>query len=103
LLEIAREKSPEAQLDKINEIVKRNARKQAEKRNRVKKSKPKAEKPTEKAQTKKHPDDVIFAELKSECSANFRRTWVAASTKVRRRFLREVLKWEGGKPIAEDN
>jgi ParB-like chromosome segregation protein Spo0J len=101
LLEIAREKSPETQLEKISEIVKRNVRKQAAKRNRVKKSKAKAEKLGEKASAKKHPDEVIFAELKSECPANLRRTWAAASTKVKRRFLREILKWEGGKPLAE--
>jgi ParB family chromosome partitioning protein len=102
LWEIAKEKTPEAQLQKIDEIVKRNARKQAAKRNRVKKSKAKAEEPGEKASAKHHPDEVVFAELKSECSANFRRTWVAARTKVRRRFLREVLKWEGGKPVEAD-
>jgi ParB family chromosome partitioning protein len=101
LSEIAREKSAETQLEKINEIVMRNAKAQAAKRNRVKKSKAKAEKPGEKASAKNHPDEVVFAELKSECSANFRRTWTVASPKVRRRFLREVLKWEGGKPLAE--
>jgi ParB/RepB/Spo0J family partition protein len=100
LREIAKEKTSEAQLKKIDEIVKRNANKQAAKRNRVKRSKAKAGEPDEKAPAKKHPDAVIFAELKSECSANFRRTWAAASTKVRRRFLREVLKWEGGQPVA---
>ena len=82
-------------------IVKRNAKKEAAKRDRVKKGKAKSKKPDEKAPAKKHPDDVIFAELKSECSANFRRAWAAATTKVRRRFLREVLKWQGGKPVAE--
>jgi hypothetical protein len=102
LLEIAREKSPETQLEKINEIVKRKAKAQAAKRNRVKKSKAKAEELDAKARTKKHPDEVIFAELKSECPANFRRTWAEASTKVRRRFLREVLQWEGGKPVEAD-
>jgi ParB-like chromosome segregation protein Spo0J len=86
LSEIAREKSPETQLEKINEIVKRNVRKQAAKRNRVKKSKAKAEKLGEKASAKKHPDNVIFAELRSQCPANLRRTWAAASTKVKRRW-----------------
>jgi ParB-like chromosome segregation protein Spo0J len=101
LREIAKEKKSEAQLEKINEIVKRNVRKQAAKRNRVKKSKAKAEKLGEKASAKKHPDNVIFAELRSQCRADLRRTWAGASTKVKRRFLREILKWEGGKPLAE--
>jgi ParB-like chromosome segregation protein Spo0J len=100
LWEIAKEKTQEAQLQKIDEIVKRKAKAKAAKRDRVKK-KAHAQKPDEKAPAKKPPDDVIFAELKSECTANFRRTWAAASTKVRRRFLREILKWEGGKPSAE--
>jgi ParB family transcriptional regulator, chromosome partitioning protein len=101
LLDIIKEKASQSQLQKIDEIVKRNVRKQAAKRNRVKKSKAKAEKLGEKASAKKHPDNVIFAELRSQCPADLRRTWAAASTKVKRRFLRAILKWEGGKPLAE--
>jgi hypothetical protein len=99
LSEIAREKTPEAQVNKIEEIVKRKAKPQAAKRDRVNK-KAQAQKPEEKAPAKKPPDNVVFAELKSECPANFRGTWAVASTKVRRRFLREILKWEGGKPVS---
>ena len=99
LSKIAREKTPEAQVKKIEDIVKRKAKAQAAKRNRVN-NKAQAQKPDAKAPATKHPDDVIFAELKSECTANFRRTWAAASTKVRRQFLREVLEWEGGKPVS---
>jgi ParB-like chromosome segregation protein Spo0J len=108
LSEIAQEKTPEAQVQKITEIVKRKAKAQAAKRkakvqaakrDRVN-NKAQAQKPDAKAPATKHPDDVIFAELKSECTANFRRTWAAASTKVRRQFLREVLEWEGGKPVS---
>jgi ParB-like chromosome segregation protein Spo0J len=100
LSKIAREKTPEAQLQKIDEIIKRKAKAQAAKRNRVKKSKVKAEEPDANAPAKKHPDDVIFAELRSETSANFRMTWAEARTKVCRRYLREVLEWEGGKPVS---
>jgi ParB-like chromosome segregation protein Spo0J len=99
LWQIAKEKTSETQLKKLDEIVKRNAKKQAAKRNRVKKSKAKTERPNEKAPARKHPDDVIFAELKSETLPNFRRTWAKAPTMVQRRYLREVLQWEGGKPI----
>jgi ParB-like chromosome segregation protein Spo0J len=97
LSEIAREKTPEAQVNKIEEIVKRTAKAQAAKRDRVRKKA--HQKPDEKAPARKHPDDVIFAELKSECPATFRRTWKVAPTKVQRQFLREDLFWEGGKPI----
>jgi hypothetical protein len=85
----------------ISEIVKRKAKAQAAKANHVKKSK--ADAPEEKAPPEKHPGDVIFAELKSETSPNFRRTWAEAPTKVQRQYLREVLKWEGGKPISTDD
>jgi ParB family transcriptional regulator, chromosome partitioning protein len=101
LREIAKQETADAQLQKIDEIVKRNAKKQVAKGNRVKRSKAKAEEPDEKVPAKKHPDEVIFSELKSECPPSFRRTWAVASTQVRRRFLREVLKWEGGKPVAK--
>jgi ParB-like chromosome segregation protein Spo0J len=70
LVEIAKEKSPEAQLEKIDEIVKRKAKAQAVKRNRVKKSK--AEAPEEKAPPQTHPDDVAAPEvqrLKAELAA----------------------------------
>jgi ParB family transcriptional regulator, chromosome partitioning protein len=103
LSDIAREKTPETQLKKLDEIVKRNAKKQAAKRNRVKKSKAKTEGPNEKAPARKHPDEVIFAELKSETLPNFRKTWAEASTKVQRRYLREVLNWEGGKPASKSD
>src|ERR1700730_5610005 len=99
LSKIAREKTPEAQVKKIEEIVKRKAKAQAAKRDRVN-NKAQAQKPDAKAPATKHPDDAVFAELKSECTANFRRTWAAASTKVRRQFLREVLEWEGGTPVS---
>jgi ParB-like chromosome segregation protein Spo0J len=99
LSEIAGEKTPEAQVKKIEDIVKRKAKAQAAKRNRVN-NKAQAQKTDEKAPAKKHPDDVIFAELRSETSANFRRTWAVARTKVCRRYLREVLNWEGGKPVS---
>ena len=102
LREIAKEETAEAQLEKIAEIVKRNAEKKA-KRSSVKKSKAKADAPEEKAPLRKHPDDVIFAELKSETSADFRRTWAEARTKVQRRYLREVLNWEGGKPASKSD
>jgi ParB-like chromosome segregation protein Spo0J len=99
LSEIAGEKTPEAQVKKIEDIVKRKAKAQAAKRNRVN-NKAQAQKTDEKAPAKKHPDDVIFAELRSETSANFRKTWAVARTKVCRRYLREVLNWEGGKPVS---
>ena len=103
LSDIAREKTPETQLEKLDEIVKRNAKKQAAKRKRVNKNKANLEGSEEKAPAKKHPDEVILAELKSECPATFRRTWNEASTEVRRRFLREVLQWEGGKPLSSED
>ena len=102
LHEISKEQTTEAQLEKIAEIVKRKAKQRA-KRNRVKKSKAKADAPEEKAPPPKHPDDVIFAELRSQTSADLRRTWAKARTKVRRRYLREVLHWEGGKPTSKSD
>jgi ParB/RepB/Spo0J family partition protein len=98
LRKIAKEETAEAQVEKIQEIVKRQAKEQAAKANRANKSKAKANAPEEEAPPEKHPNDVILAELKSETSANFRRTWAEAPTKVQRRYLREVLNWEGGKP-----
>jgi ParB-like chromosome segregation protein Spo0J len=102
LLEIAKEQGTEGQLEKIAEIVKRNAKKEV-KRSGVKKSKAKAKQARRKAPAQKHPDDVIFAELRSQCSPPFRRTWARAPTKVRRRFLREILHWEGGKPASKSD
>ena len=93
----------EAQVEKIQEIVKRQAKEQAAKANRANKSKAKANAPEEEAPPEKHPNDVILAELKSETSANFRRTWAEAPTKVQRRYLREVLNWEGGKPASKSD
>jgi ParB-like chromosome segregation protein Spo0J len=100
LSDIARQKTPETQLEKLDEIVKRKAKARPAKRNRVNKNKANLEGSEGKAPAKKHPDEVIYAELKSQCPATFRRTWKVAPTKVQRRFLREVLNWEGGKPIA---
>jgi hypothetical protein len=94
------EKSQVAQVEKIAEIVKRNAKQQA-KRSRVKKSKAKTGLAEEKVPPQKHPDDVIVAELKSETSPNFRRPWAEEATKVCRRYLREVLQWEGSKPLTD--
>ena len=78
---------------------------QVAKRDRVKKGKAKADVPGGESATQKHPDEVIFAELKSETSAYFRRTWAEALTRtnVCQRYLREVLHWEGGKPLADDD
>jgi ParB-like chromosome segregation protein Spo0J len=102
LWEIAKEKTSETQLKKLDEIVKRKSQQQA-KRNRVKKSKAKADVPEDKEPSQKHPNEVIFAELKSETLPNFRRTWAEAPTKVQRRYLREVLNWEGGKPASKSD
>jgi hypothetical protein len=96
LREIAKAETSEQQLNKVQEIVKRQANKRG-KRNPVKK----AVKAERSQPAQRHPDDVVFAELKSQCSPEFRRTWAEASTKIKRRFLREVLKWEGGKPLAD--
>src|SRR3984893_11407917 len=100
LSKIAREKTPQAQVKKIEEIGKRKAKAKAAKRDRVKK-KAHAQKPDEKVPAKKPPDEVILAELKSETSVYFRRTWAEALTRtdVCQRYLREVLQWEGGKPL----
>jgi hypothetical protein len=87
------EKSQAAQVEKIAEIVKRNANAQVAKCNYVKKAKPRLYLAEKKVPPQKHPDDVIFAEMKSETSPNFRRTWAEAPTKVCRRFLREGLNW----------
>ena len=103
LSDIAREKTPETQLEKLDEIVKRNPKKQAAKRKRVNKNKANLEGSEEKATPQQHPDDVLFAELKSETLPNFRRTWAKAPTKVQRRYLREVLNWEGGKPASKSD
>ena len=63
LSDIAREKTPETQLEKLDEIVKRNPKKQAAKRKRVNKNKANLEGSEEKATAKQHPDEVIYAEL----------------------------------------
>ena len=102
LREIAKVETPEGQLNKVQEIVERQAKKPAN-RNHVKKAvKANAgadEAPSRPAQ--RHPDEVLFAELKSHCSREFMRTWAEAGTKIRRRFLRDVLDWEGGEPVAD--
>jgi ParB family transcriptional regulator, chromosome partitioning protein len=98
LREIAKVQSSKEQLSKVREIVKRKAKEHA-KRNRVKKAVKAAadEAPSRPAQ--RHPDDVVFAELKTYCTREFKKTWAAARTKIKRRFLREEFKWEGGKPL----
>jgi hypothetical protein len=100
LREIAKVETPEEQLNKVQEIVERQANKPT-KRNHVKKT-AKAnvdEAPSRRAQ--RHPDDIILAELKTYCRPEFKKTWAAASTKIKRQFLRDVFKWEGGKPLAD--
>ena len=78
---------------------------QVAKCNYVKKAKPRLYLAEKKVPPQKHPDDVIFAEMKSETSPNFRRTWAEALTRkdVCRGFLREGLKWEGGRPLSTDD
>jgi len=105
LREIAKQETAEAQLAKVHEIERRLARNQA-KRDRANKkaAAAKANGAMGPAQpTRRHPDEVAFAELKTTCSAEFKRTWAKAHTEVRRRFLREVLKWVGGKPLANSS
>jgi ParB family chromosome partitioning protein len=98
LREIAKVETSEEQLNKVQEIVERQASKPA-KRNHVKKAaKVNAdEAPSQPVQ--RHPDDVVFAELRSQCSREFKKTWAEARTLVKRRFLRDVFKWEGGGPL----
>jgi ParB-like chromosome segregation protein Spo0J len=102
LREIAKVETSEEQLNRVQEIVEREAKKQA-KRNPVKKrAKAKGDTDDSTSQpAQRHPGDVISAELKTYCSREFKKTWAEASTKIKRRFLREVLKWEGGKPLAD--
>lgn len=102
LREIAKIENAEEQLQKVQEIIKRQAKKQA-KRDHVKKA-GKAKADADKAGSRpaqRHPDDVILAELKTYCRPEFKKTWAEATTKVKRGFLREVLQWEGGKPLSE--
>jgi ParB/RepB/Spo0J family partition protein len=102
LREIAKVKTSEGQLKKVREFIGRQA-KGAGKRNRVKKG-AQAKGGTDDStsqRAQRHPDDVISAELKTHCSREFKKTWAEAPTKVKRQFLREVLKWEGGKPLAD--
>jgi ParB/RepB/Spo0J family partition protein len=102
LHEIAKIENAEEQLQKVQEIIKRQAKKQA-KRDHVKKG-GKAKADADKAgsrPTQRHPDDVVLAELKTYCRPELKKTWAQASTKIKRRFLREVLQWEGGKPLAD--
>jgi ParB/RepB/Spo0J family partition protein len=100
LLDIAQESTPDAQLKVVAEIVRRIA-KQEEKRDLAKNKTAKSKKPEPKPSIP--PDEVIAAELRSECSSDFRRTWAKASTKVKRKFLLTVLSWEGGKPASKDD
>jgi ParB-like chromosome segregation protein Spo0J len=100
LLDIAQEATPAAQDAKISQIVQRIAKQQA-KRDLAKNKTAKSEKPEPKPPIP--PDKVLLAELRSECSSDFRRTWAKASTKVKREFLLEVLSWDGGKPVAKDD
>jgi ParB/RepB/Spo0J family partition protein len=97
LREIAKIENAEEQLQRVQEIIKRQAKEQA-KRDHVKKA-VKAKRSQPPAQ--RHPDDVILKELKSYCRPELKKTWAQASTKIKRRFLREVLKWEGGKPLSD--
>jgi ParB/Sulfiredoxin domain len=102
LHEIAKIENAEEQLQRVQEIIKREAKEQA-KRDHVKK-RGKAKGDVEKAGSRPaqpHPDDVVFAELKAYCRPELKKTWAQASTKIKRRFLREVLKWEGGKPLSK--
>jgi ParB family chromosome partitioning protein len=102
LREIAKIENAEEQLQKVQQIIKRQAKKQA-KRDHVKKG-GKAKGDADKAGSRPaqpHPDDVVFAELKAYCRPELKKTWAEASTKIKRRFLRDVFKWEGGKPLAD--
>jgi hypothetical protein len=100
LREIAKVETAEEQLNKVREIVERQAKKPA-KRNHVKKVAMADADEAPSRPARRHPDDVVFAELKTCCTREFRKTWAAARTPVKRRFLREELKWEGGKPLAD--
>ena len=103
LREIAKVQSPEGQLNKVQEIVERQAKKPA-KRDHVKKTvKANADADEASRPAQRHPDGVVFAELKTCCTRDFRRTWVAARKRVKRRFLRQELKWEGGKPLSDED
>jgi ParB family chromosome partitioning protein len=102
LHEIAKVETSEDQLKKVQEIVGREAKKQA-KRNRVKKG-AKAKGGTDGSTSQsaqRHPPHVALAELKTHCSRELKKAWAEAPTKVKRQFLREVLKWVGGKPVSE--
>jgi ParB family chromosome partitioning protein len=100
LREIAKVETAEEQLQKVQELVDREAKKAA-KRSHVKLgAKAKCDTDDSTSQSA-HPNDIISAELKTHCSREFKKAWAQAPTKVKRRFLREVLKWEGGKPLSE--
>jgi ParB family transcriptional regulator, chromosome partitioning protein len=102
LHEIAKIENAEDQLQKVQQIIKRQAKKQA-KRDHVKKA-GKAKADADKAGSRpaqRHPDDVVLAELKTYCRPELKKTWAQASTKIKRRFLREVFKWESCKPLPD--
>jgi ParB/RepB/Spo0J family partition protein len=99
LLEVADENTTEAQLKKIAEIVGRKGRQDG---NSKRRKLPGSDGSERKGHpTKIPPNGVLFAKLKSDCPTSFRKTWAVAPPAVRRRFLREVLKWEGGKPLPD--
>jgi hypothetical protein len=102
LHEIAKIENSEEQLQKVQEIIKRQVKKQAPRDDVKKGKKPKGDTDDSTSQRAQgHPDDVILAELKTYCRSELKKAWAQASTKIKRRFLREVLKWDGGKPVAE--
>jgi hypothetical protein len=102
LHEIAKIENSEEQLQKVQEIIKRQVKKQATRDDVKKGKKPKGDTDDSTSQRAQgHPDDVILAELKTYCRSELKKAWAQASTKIKRRFLREVLKWDGGKPVAE--
>jgi hypothetical protein len=102
LREIAKVETAEEQLQKVQELIDRQAKKPA-KRGHVKKGKKPKGGIDDSTSQPAHPDDVISAELKTHCSHEFKKAWAQASTMVKRRFLREVLKWDGGKPLSEED
>ena len=101
LLEIADEPTPEAQVKKVEQIVKRTAKQKA-KGDHVKKGKA-AKTVDPKTKPKPHSDEVVLAELRTHTSSELLKAWGEANLKVRREYLRDQLKWEGGKPISEDD
>lgn len=101
LLAVANEPTPETQVAKLREIKSRRAEKPP-KRTRVKKGKARVDAHEPASRPDQRPrDDVILAELRSYCSPEFKKTWAEATRSIKRQFLREVLLWEGGKPLSQ--